>query len=89
MEGKSLKMNAINKLEAFEMWLYRRIPKIPKTERLTNGGVLKYVSKEHKLFAAIKKREKKHMWDTSCKTRYPFLLLMIEDKIEGKRGIGR
>jgi len=39
MEGWALKVNNINQLEVFEMWLYRRMLKIPWTARMTNVEV--------------------------------------------------
>jgi len=79
MEGWTLKAAAINKLEAFEMWLYRRILKIPWTARLTN----------EEMFESIEKRKTAYLGHIMRNTKYQFLHLLIEGKIEGRRGIGR
>jgi len=36
MEEWTLKVSTMNKLEAFEMWVYRRVLRIPWTARRTN-----------------------------------------------------
>lgn len=89
VEGWTLKISAINKLEAFEMWLYRRILKIPWTAKMTNEEVLTRVNRERQLFETIKKRKTAYLGHIMRNEKYQFLQLMIEGKIEGKRGIGR
>ena len=89
MEGWTMKTSTINKLEAFEMWLYRRILKIPWTARETNEEVLRRVNKERELFDIIKKRKTAYLGHIMRNKKYKFLQLMIEGKIEGKRGMGR
>ena len=89
MEGWTLKATAINKLEAFEMWLYRRVLKIPWTARLTNEEILRRVNKQRELFELIKKRKTAYLGHIMRNTKYQFLHLLIEGKIEGRRGIRR
>lgn len=89
MEGWTLKVNTINKLEAFEMWLYRRILKIPWTARITNEDVLASVNKERELFTTIKKRKTAYLGHVMRNEKYKYLQLIIEGKIEGRRGVGR
>lgn len=40
MDGGTLKVAAMNKIEAFETWIYRRALKIPWIARITNKEVL-------------------------------------------------
>lgn len=89
MEGWTLKVNAINKLEAFEMWLYRRILKIPWTAKVTNVDVLASVNKERELFNTIKKRKTAYLGHIMRGEKYKYLQLVIEGKVEGRRGMGR
>lgn len=89
IEGWTLKVSAINKLEAFEMWLYRRVLKIPWTARATNEEVLRRANKRRTLFETIKKRKTAYLGHIMRNERYQFLQLLIEGKIEGRRGIGR
>ncbi|CAG9840549.1 unnamed protein product [Diabrotica balteata] len=83
--GWTLKTRDINKLEAFEMWLYRRILKIPWTAKITNIDVLKRIIQERQLFETIKKRKTAYLGHIIRNGQYQFLQLIIE----GKRGIGR
>lgn len=43
VEGWTLKVATMNKLETFEMWIYRRILKIPWTVKMTNEVVLRRI----------------------------------------------
>ena len=49
MESWTLKVSDTNKLEAFEMWLYRRILKVLWTARIKNEEVLKRVNGKREL----------------------------------------
>lgn len=89
MEGWTLKVNNINKLEAFEMWLYRRMLKIPWTARITNVEVLSNINKERELLTTIKRRKTAYLGHVMRNRKYEYLQLLIEGKIEGRRGIGR
>lgn len=42
------------KIEAFELWLYRRILKIPWIARITNAEVLRRMNKDTELVNTIK-----------------------------------
>lgn len=89
MEGWTLRKTAINRLEAFEMWLYRRVLKVPWTARLTNEEILRRVDRQRELFETIKKRKTAYLGHIMRNNKYQFLHLLIEGKIEGRRGIGR
>ena len=89
MESWTLKVNTINKIETFEMWIYRRILKIPWTARITNEEVLRRIGGERKLFKIIKKKKTAYLGHIMRNTKYQLLQLIIEGKIEGRRGIGR
>jgi len=45
MEGWTLKVSTMNKLEPFEMWVYRRVLRILWTARRTNDEVLRIINK--------------------------------------------
>jgi len=81
MEGWTLKMSTMNKLEAFEMWIYRRVLKIP----WTNDEVLRIINKDRELLDTIKRGKTAYLGHVICNERYQFVQLLIE----GKRGIGR
>ena len=89
MEGWTLKMNTMNRLEAFEMWIYRRILKVPWTARVTNEEILRGIGTERQLLYTIKLRKTAYLGHVVRNERYQFLQTLIEGKIEGSRGVGR
>lgn len=89
MEGWTLKVNTMNRLEAFEMWIYRRILKVPWTARKTNEEVLRTIRRKRELLEIIKRRKTAYLGHIIRNGRYQFLQLVIEGKIEGRRGVGR
>jgi len=89
MERCTQKVSTMNKLEAFEMWVYRHILRIPWTARRTNDEVCSIINKDRELLDTIKRRKTAYLGHEIRNERYQFLQLIIEGKIEGKRGIGR
>jgi len=75
----------MNKLEAFEMWVYRRVLRIAWTARRTNYEVLRIINKDRKLLPPLNVEKRTYLGHVICNGRYQFLQLIIE----GKRGIGR
>ena len=57
-ETWTLRMDEIRRLEAMEMWLWRRMEKISYTERVTNEEVLRRVGEERQLLNLIRNRKK-------------------------------
>ena len=51
-----------DKLEAFEMWLYRRMLRISRREHKTNGEVLHKMKTKRSLLNTIKKKEMSIFW---------------------------
>ncbi|CAG9834914.1 unnamed protein product, partial [Diabrotica balteata] len=49
VETWTIKANVINRLEAFEMWVFRRLLKIPWTDHTTNVEVLNRMDREREL----------------------------------------
>ena len=85
----TLKHSVIKKLVALEMWLLRRINKISWTQRKTNIEVLNICNMERSLIKTIKKRKTEYFGHVVRNEKYKIILLAIEGKIEGKRGVGR
>ena len=52
-----LLMEAEDKLEPVEMWIFRRLMKIPLTEKISNVDVLRRISNERILIKTIRKRQ--------------------------------
>ena len=57
-ETWSLRKEDVRRLEAFEMWIWRRIEKISYTEHITNEEVLNRVSEIRVLIETILRRKK-------------------------------
>eukprot|EP00794_Sanderia_malayensis_P015552 gene15552-17137_t len=75
------------KLEAFEMWIYRRIMKVPWTAKKSNVEVLTLVNERRKLMGMIKERKLKYLGHI---LRHPCLgKELCEGMVNGKRGRGR
>lgn len=89
MEAWTVKQNDMKKLEAFEMWCYRRILKISWTDKVTNIKVLERMKKELEIIHTIKRRKLEYLGHVTRGERYGLLQLIIQGKILGRRNIGR
>ena len=76
-----------NKLEAFEMWLYRRMLRISWTEHKTNEEVLNQMKTKRTLLNTIKTRKLQYFGHIIRKDHIQRLLM--EGRMNGKRGRGR
>ena len=88
-ETWTLKAATINRLEAFEMWLHRRMLRIPWTAMQTNEAVLNRSSAVRELFETIKIRKISYLGHVLRGNRYKILQLIMKGKVEGSREIGR
>lgn len=86
-ETWTLKKEDIRKLEALEMWLWRRMERISYTEKVTNDSVLARVGVGRQLIAELRNRKKR--WIGHVLRRDGMLKEVIEGKMEGERGRGR
>ena len=89
VESWTLKAGMFNKLEAFELWCYRRMLRIPWTARVTNNEVLQKIGGERELLHIIKIRKTTYLGHLLRNEKYELPQLIIEGKLEGKRGLGR
>jgi len=85
----TLKAATINRLEAFEMWLHRRMLRIPWVAMKTNEAVLNRASAVHELLITVKCRKVSYLGQILRGDRYHLLQLIMKGKIEGRRGVGR
>lgn len=88
-ENWTLKANTIKRLEAFEMWTYRRMLKIPWTTKTRNEDVIRRLGSTQELVKHIKKRKTAYQGHIMCNDKYKLLHLVLERKIEGKKKQGR
>ncbi len=75
------------KLEAAEMWLWRRILKIPWTERRTNAEVLRQMGTERELMMTIRKRQMRFLGHVMRRNEMESVVLT--GMVEGRRARGR
>ena len=86
-ESWTLDAECRKRLEAFEMWIYRRLLKIPWTAKVSNVKVLEKMGKEREMIDIIRKRQMKffgHVWRQKGVEH-----LVVSGYIEGKRARGR
>ena len=75
------------KIESFEMWLLRKMMRIPYTEHKTNIEVLQLTKSKRTLKTEILNRKAQYFGHLIRKGRLQRILL--DGKVEGKRGRGR
>lgn len=89
MEGWTLKTTTMRRLETFEMWLFRRLLKISWTDHITNEEVLRRMNRDRELMGLVKRKKASYFGHIFRHQRYELLQLIMEGKIEGRRGLGR
>lgn len=78
------------RIQAFEMWIYRRILKIPWTARVSNEEVLRRMNCKRELLITVKCRKLQYFAHIMRnEQKYGLLQVILQGKIEGKRGPGR
>lgn len=88
-ETWTLKTSTMNRLEAFELWCYRRMLRVSWTSHTTNEEVLRRVGTDRVLLTSIKRRKLSYFGHVIRGPKYDLLKLLIQGKVEGKRWIGR
>jgi hypothetical protein len=86
-ETWTLRKTEIQRLEAFEMWIWRRMEKIGWTEKKTNAEVLKDIGQKRNFITTILKRKKN--WIGHVLRHEGLMRDVMEGKMEGKRSRGR
>uniref|UniRef100_A0A8D8LPD3 Craniofacial development protein 2 n=1 Tax=Cacopsylla melanoneura TaxID=428564 RepID=A0A8D8LPD3_9HEMI len=89
MESWILKQDVMKNLEAFEMWVYRRMLRISWKDRITNKTVLQRMGKECEVLVTIKKRKLEFFGHVMRNDKYNLVQLVIDGEIVGKRSVGR
>lgn len=89
MEAWTLKKNIIDRLEAFELWTYRRMLRISWVDRVTNDNVIERMGKEKEVVNTIKTRKLQYLGHVMRGNKYNLLQTIIQGKIQGRRSRGR
>ena len=75
------------RIQAMEMWLYRRMLKVPWTERKTNEEVLAMANANHEILTHIRERQLRFLGHVL--RRDGIEKLVVEGKLEGRKSRGR
>lgn len=89
VETWTLTQSTSKKLEAFEMWCYRRMLKIPWIDKIRNEEVLERLKKEREVLATVKKRKLEYFGHLMRGEKYEIIKLILQGQIEGRRNAGR
>uniref|UniRef100_A0A8D8T8A4 Craniofacial development protein 2 n=1 Tax=Cacopsylla melanoneura TaxID=428564 RepID=A0A8D8T8A4_9HEMI len=90
VETWTLTQDTTKKLEAFELWLYRRILRLSWTHKVTNKEVLQRMKKEPEIINTVKKRKLQYLGHIMRNEhRYQLLQQILQGKIAGRRPPGR
>ena len=86
-ETWTITKSLLSRLDAFEMWVYRRVLTISWTEKITNEEVLRRMGTGREIVRQFKTRK---LQDLGHLIRHNSTQLqLIEGKIEGRRSRGR
>ena len=86
-ESWTLTQETRKRLEAMEMWCWRRMLKFSWTERKTNESILDDIGRRRKLLAVIRRRQMRFLGHVV--RREDLENLILTGRIEGRRGRGR
>ena len=81
----------LSRLDAFEMWVYRRVLKISRTEQITNEEVLRRMGTGREIVRQFKTRKLQYIYIYlgHLIRRNTSQIQLIEGKIEGRISRGR
>ena len=82
-----MRKEEIRRLNAFEMWVWRRMERVSWEDKKTNEEVLCSVGEERSLIDTIRKRKKN--WIGHVVRGEGLLKLVLEGRMEGRKTRGR
>ena len=86
-ETWTITKSLLSKLDAFEMWVYRRVLKMPWTEKITNKEVLRRMGTDREIVRQFKTRKLQYLGHLIRHNSSQ--LQLIEGHIEGRLSCGR
>ena len=84
-EAWTLKKDDENRLNAAEMWFFRRLLRITWKDKRTNESVLAELSVQRKLLPEIKKRKMKYLGHANRNTKTNLMTTVLQGKMDAKR----
>ena len=77
----------MRRMEALEMWCWRRMEKVSWTQRVTNEQILERVGERRQMMGLV--RNRRHRWMGHVLRHGGLLREVMEGRVEGKRPRGR
>lgn len=81
-ETSTLYKGLTNTMEAFEMWVYRRILKVPWMQKVTNEEVLRRMNMKREISMSINQRKHKHLGHIIRVQKYQFQIIIQDPEKE-------
>ena len=88
-EGWTLKTDDKKKIQAAEMWCYRRLANVSWKDKRTNRSILEELNTHRELFGLVVKRKMTYFGHMSRNRNLNITKTIVQGKPEGKRGRGR
>ena len=88
-EAWTIRKQEENRLNAAEMWLYRRLLRISWQDRRTNESVLEELLTSQTLLKDINRRKLKYLGHAIRNPRTDLMASIFQGRVEGKRNRGR
>ena len=86
-ESWTVKKAECQRIDAFELWCWRRLLKVPWTARVSNLSILREINPEYSLEGLMLKHFVPTFWSPDTNRRLIGKVVMLE-KIEGRRRRG-
>ena len=86
-ETWTLQKEDIQRLQAFEIWIWGRMMKVPWTEHKTNEEIVEMVETEREIMDTVRSRQKR--WLGHIMRHNSLLRITLEGQIQGKKAYGR
>ena len=83
-ESWTIKKASCQRIDAFELWCWRRLLRVPWTERISNHSILKEISSEYSLKGLMLKLKLQYLGHLMQRSDSLKKTLMLE-KTEGRR----
>ena len=87
-ESWTIKKVECQRIDAFELWCWRRLLRVPWTVRRSNQSILKEISPEYSLEGLMLKLKRQYFGHQMQRTDWSEKTLMLE-KIEGRKRRGQ
>jgi len=88
-ESWTIKKAESQRIDAFELWCWRRLLRVPWTARRSNQSILKDISPEHSLEGLMLKLKLQYFGHLMWKTDSLEKSLMLERLKVGRKGVNR